>query len=371
MTPSAIDFRWMDQALDLAERGRYGVAPNPMVGAVVVAGGRLVAQAYHRRAGGPHAEAQALRRAGARARGADLYVTLEPCAHFGRTPPCADAILASGVRRVAVASRDPNPSVRGKGLARLAREGVEIVWAGPHLRWRAERQNEKFRVWIREGRPFVLAKWAATLDGRIATARGKSRWITGEKARRMALLLREEYDAVLVGAGTVEADDPLLTRRLGRNRSTPHWRIVLDGRLRVSENARLLRQPKGCVIVTARPADDPRARRLTARGAEVWSLPGSRPGLVDLAALLRRLAQRNVASLMVEGGARTLAGFFEDRCVDRVTAFLAPRILGGEDALGAVGGRGFTLGRSPRLEELRVETVGQDFLVTGRVARSG
>lgn len=364
-----VDLKWMDRALQLAERGRYGVSPNPMVGAVVVRGGRLVAQAFHARAGEPHAETAALRRAGRRAKGADLYVTLEPCAHFGRTPPCADAIVKAGVRRVIVASRDPNPLVRGKGLARLARGGVRVLWADAARRRLAEEQNDKFRVWIGQGRPFVLAKWAAAVDGRIATAKGESRWITGVAARRRALLLREEHDAVLVGAGTVAADDPRLTRRLGVNRATAHWRIVLDGRLRVSERARLFRRPSGCVVVTARPVSDPRARRLARRGVEVWSLPASTTGLVDLRAMLARLAQRGVSSLLVEGGAETLATFFEAGLVDRVALFLAPRILGGEDAPGAVGGAGFRLAATPRLEGVEVERVGKDWLITGRMSR--
>src|SRR5215831_4054995 len=299
----------MDRALALAEGGRYGVSPNPMVGAVVVRGRRKVAEAFHRRAGTPHAEALALARAGRATRGADLYVTLEPCAHHGRTPPCAEGIVAAGIRRVIVASRDPNPLVRGRGLARLTRAGIEVLWADASRRSRAERQNERFRLWISQRRPFVLAKWAATLDGRIASSSGESRWITGPAARRRALLLREEYDAVLVGAGTILADNPLLTRRLSRNPGR-HWRVVLDGRLRISERARVLRQPKGCVIATAVPPTHPRARRLAHRGAEIWSLPGSRPGQVDLKRLLAELAGRDVTGLMVEGGGETLAAFF-------------------------------------------------------------
>ena len=360
----------MDRALDLAELGRYSVSPNPMVGAVVVRAGKAIAEGFHRRAGAAHAEAAALERASRRARGADLYVTLEPCAHVGRTAPCVDSIIAAGITRVVIAARDPNPLVRGKGVARLSRAGVEILWADGDRRRRAERQNEKFRVWIGERRPFVLAKWASTLDGRIATTKGESRWITGEAARRRALLLREEYDAVLVGAGTVATDDPLLTRRLGRNRTTPHWRIVLDGRLRVSDRARLFQNPKGCLVVTARRETDPRARSLERRGVEVWSLPGSRPGEVDLRAMLARLAERDVTSLMVEGGAETLASFFEAGLVDRVAAFLAPRILGGKRAVGAAGGRGFGLAATPHLADVAVEALGGDWLVTGRVKRN-
>ncbi len=361
----------MDLALSLAERGRFGVSPNPMVGAVVVRRGQIVGRGYHRRAGGPHAEARALSEAGSRARGADLYVTLEPCNHFGRTPPCTATILAAGIARVIVALRDPNPQVRGGGWKVLSRAGVEILRANPGQARTAARQNEKFLAWSERGRPFVLAKWAATMDGRIAAADGRSRWITGQESRRRALLLREEYDAVLVGAETVRKDNPRLTRRLGMNSGGRHFRIVLDGRLRLPLSARLIRHPEDVIVVTARPERDPRARGLVARGVEVWSLPEGRSASVSIPRLLRRLARQGVTSLMVEGGARTLWSFFAAGAVDRVCAFLAPRVLGGTGAPAPVGGQGFSLGSAPRLEDLAVERVGEDLMVTGRVARRG
>ncbi len=360
-----VDLNWMDLAFDLAERGRYTVSPNPMVGAVLVKDGRVVGRGFHERAGTPHAEAAALAEARGEARGADLYVTLEPCAHFGRTPPCAAAILSAGVERVVAAARDPNPLVGGRGLAALARGGVDVHDAGPARRLRAERQNEKFRVWIARRRPFVTAKWASTLDGKTAAAGGMSRWITGREARERALLLREEHDAVLVGARTVILDDPRLTRRLGTNLVTPHWRIVLDGRLRVPENARLFRRPEGVIVATSRPPGHPAVRRLASRGVCVWSLPGRRSGHVSIPLLLGRLARRGVASVLVEGGAATHWEFFEARRVDRVVAFVAPRILGGEDTPGGVGGAGFPLASTPRLADVEVERLGEDLLITG------
>lgn len=358
---------WLDYALALAERGRYSASPNPLVGAVVVRSGRVIAEGFHRKAGGPHAEIVALRRAGRFARGADLYLTLEPCVHEGRTPPCAPAVIASGVRRVIIAARDPNPRVAGRGIATLRRAGVEIHLAPALWRDRAVSQNEKFRTWITAGRPFVMAKWAATLDGKIASAAGKSRWITGIAARRRGLLFREEYDAVLVGAGTVLADDPRLTRRLGRNRATSQWRVVLDGRLRIPEGARILRGTGEVVVATAAPPTERKVRRLQKRGVRVWSLPSSSSGRVDLRRLLRQLARHQVSSLMVEGGAETLGSFFEAGLVDRVAVFLAPRILGGEGARGAVAGTGFSLSAMPHLEGVQTERVGEDLLVTGRV----
>ncbi|MEO8432204.1 MAG: bifunctional diaminohydroxyphosphoribosylaminopyrimidine deaminase/5-amino-6-(5-phosphoribosylamino)uracil reductase RibD [Acidobacteriota bacterium] len=368
---AADDSRWMDRALELAEKGRYGVSPNPMVGAVLVRDGRAVGEGWHRRAGGPHAEAVALARAGEMARGATLYVSLEPCAHLGRTPPCAGAIAAAGVARVVAAGRDPNPLVRGKGMRWLGRAGVGTAWSKGSERSRAERQNEKFRAWISRGTPFVLAKWAATLDGKIATAAGESRWITGIEARTRSLALREEFDAILVGAGTVLADDPRLTRRLGWNRTSPHRRIVLDGRLRVPPSSRVFADPATAIVATARPSGHPAVQRLAERGVTVWSLPAGQPGAVHLPRLLRRLGEQGVTSLIVEGGGATLWEFFRAGLVDRVAVFVAPRVLGGADAPGGVGGVGFTLRRSPELSDVVWEPVGRDVLVTGRVAKRG
>jgi diaminohydroxyphosphoribosylaminopyrimidine deaminase/5-amino-6-(5-phosphoribosylamino)uracil reductase len=356
------------RAIDLAERGRYTVPPNPMVGAIVARRGRILAQGWHRRAGGPHAEIAALDRAGARARGADLYVSLEPCVHTGRTPPCAPRIIEAGVGRVFVAARDPNPLVSGRGIRALRRAGIDVVEARGAVCDAAERQNEKFRTWIAGRRPFVLAKWAATLDGKIAAASGESRWITGPEARRRALLLREEYDAVLVGAGTVAADDPLLTRRLGKAGRRPHRRVVLDGRLLAPASARLFRDPAGVVVATALPDVHERVRRLRERGVEVWSLPAR--GGVDLRRLLRRLAAAEVTSLLVEGGAETLFGFLRAGLVDGVAVFFAPRVLGGRNAPGGVGGAGFDLDRAVRIGGIEQERLGADWLVSGRVLTS-
>jgi len=366
-----IDLDWLDRAFALAERGRDSVSPNPMVGAVVVSRGRIVGEGFHRRAGEAHAEVVALKNAGSAARGADLYLTLEPCAHRGRTPPCAPVVAASGVRRVIVAASDPNPLVSGRGLSALRRAGLDVRLAPAPWRARAATQNEKFRKWIVSGRPFVLAKWGATLDGKIAAATGESRWITGPAARRKAMRFREEYDAVLVGAGTVAADDPRLTRRLARRSPRTHWRIVLDGRLRVPVKARVFAGSGRKLVVTAVRLPHPRARRLEARGVEVWSLPGRSRGTVDLRRLLAELGRRDVASVMVEGGAETLASFFQAGLVDRVAVFTAPRVLGGRDAKGAVGGDGFSLSRAVSLEGLVCERVGGDFLWTARVRRRG
>jgi diaminohydroxyphosphoribosylaminopyrimidine deaminase/5-amino-6-(5-phosphoribosylamino)uracil reductase len=361
-----IDFAWLDRAFELAEKGRYGVAPNPMVGAVLVRGGRVVGEGWHARAGGPHAEAVALRRAGKAARGADLYLTLEPCVHQGRTPPCAPRVVSAGVRRVVVAATDPNPVVSGRGLRALERAGVDVVRAPEPWRGRAAEQNAIFRASIVRRRPYILAKWGASFDGRIADASGESRWITGEAARRRALLLREEYDAVLVGARTVAADDPRLTRRLRLAKGRPHWRIVVDGRAKVSPAARVWKAPGERLLVTAIRPGAAAARRFERLGVRVWTLRGP-GGQVDLHRLVSELGRHGVSSLLVEGGAETLGSFFAAGLVDRVAAFLAPRILGGAGAPAAVGGPGFALSRTPRLSGVRVEHVGGDLLVTARV----
>ena len=361
-----IDLAWLERAFELAEKGRYGVAPNPMVGAVLVRDGRVVGEGWHARAGSPHAEAVALGRAGHAARGADLYLTLEPCVHQGRTPPCAPRVVSAGVRRVIVAATDPNPIVSGRGLRALRRAGVDVVLAPEPWRGRAAEQNAIFRTSVVRRRPLVLAKWAASIDGRIADESGESRWITGEAARRRALRLREEYDAVLVGAGTVASDDPRLTRRLRLAKGRPHWRIVLDGRARVTPAARVWKPPGERVLVTAVRPGASAARRFERLGVRVWTLRDRR-GQVDLGRLLSELGGHGVSSLLVEGGAETLGSFFAAGLVDRVAAFVSTRILGGAAAPAAVGGLGFPLSRTPRLSGVRVERVGGDLLVTGRV----
>ncbi|MCA1611663.1 MAG: bifunctional diaminohydroxyphosphoribosylaminopyrimidine deaminase/5-amino-6-(5-phosphoribosylamino)uracil reductase RibD [Acidobacteria bacterium] len=362
------DAAWMARALDLAEEGRYTVPPNPMVGAVVVRGGRVVGEGFHRRAGGQHAEVEALARAGHLARGATLYVTLEPCAHHGRTPPCTDAILAAGIARVVAAAGDPNPLVTGGGMRRLARAGAATSWSPAAEKRRAQRQNEKFLAFVSRRRPFILAKWAATLDGKIASGTGESRWITGPDARRRSLALREEFDAILVGSGTILADDPRLTRRLGWSGGLPHRRVVIDGSLRLTPKARVFSRPGSALVATALPEGHRKARALTAAGIGVWSVPARKAGRVDLAKLLRRLADDGITSLLVEGGAATLWEFFRAGLVDRATVFLAPRILGGSAAPGGVGGTGFALPRAPRIADLEWEAVGEDLMLTGRVS---
>jgi len=333
-----MDDHWMQHALDLARKGRYGASPNPMVGAVVLdSEGRLAGRGYHARCGGPHAEVHALAEAGDHARGGTIYVTLEPCAHHGRTPPCVEAIIAAGLRRVVVAINDPNPVASG-GLEQLRAESIEITEGIGSEGGRI--LNRRWLRWAQNHRPWVSAKAAISLDGRIATRTGNSKWITGKAARSRGLELREEHDAILVGVGTVLADDPRLTRRLGRNPGDDWLRVVLDSRLRTPNDAVVVQSdPEMTVMVhTAEATDEDRAR-LSGAGVELVELADDYTGRVDLGALLDHLGSRGIAALLVEGGARVHGSFFDADLVDELFFFIAPLVIGGE-APAAVGGLG-------------------------------
>ena len=329
------DEKWMARALGLAARGMGETNPNPLVGCVVVKSGRVVGQGFHARAGGPHAEQIALARAGPQARGATLYVTLEPCSHTAkRTPPCVPEVLASGVRRVVVAMRDPNPAVDGRGLRQLRRAGLRVS-AGVLVR-EARLLNERFVVAQRERRPFVLLKAALTLDGRIATASGDSKWITGARERARARGLRRLHDAVLVGIGTALADDPLLlpTPPLAR----PFHRVILDSRLRLPLSSRLVRSARRSRVLVLGHENAVRRRALEGRGVVVRT---DRRGAGPLALrfVLRALWAEGVRSVMVEGGSEVLGSFLAARLFDEVVLFRAPLLLGGRGSLAAFGGK--------------------------------
>jgi diaminohydroxyphosphoribosylaminopyrimidine deaminase/5-amino-6-(5-phosphoribosylamino)uracil reductase len=355
----------MARALELAARGLGTTSPNPPVGAVVVRHGRVVAEGYHRRAGGPHAEALALRRAGARARAATLYASLEPCCHLDkRTPPCVPAIIASGITRVVIAARDPNPKVRGRGLAALRRAGLRVDQGVGSAA--AETLIEPYRTLITAGRPFVTLKVASTLDGKIATAKGESRWITGPAARKLVHQLRARADAIVTGIGTILADDPSLTVRMGAGPERTPLRIVLDPSLRIPLRAKVLRGRKApTLIVTTPQAALSRRAALRKIGADVLVLP-SRHGRIQWRALLSELGRRGIASLLIEGGAEVNASALCEGAVDRVLFFLAPRMLGGRDAVSAIGGRSPAhLSEALQLKRVSVMRVGPDILVEG------
>jgi diaminohydroxyphosphoribosylaminopyrimidine deaminase/5-amino-6-(5-phosphoribosylamino)uracil reductase len=359
--------RYMQRALELAGFARGRTSPNPLVGAVIVRGGEVVGEGYHRKAGTPHAEVHALHDAGERARGATLYVTLEPCSHYGRTPPCTEALIAAGIAEVYMAMLDPNPLVNGQGRERLEQAGIR-TFVGL-CEEEAAALNRPFVTYITQGRPLVIAKVACSLDGKIATRTGESRWISGKASRQRAHELRDEIDAIMVGANTVIVDDPRLTTRLpGREEVHHPLRIVVDSRGRVPLAVRLFdpELPGRTVLATTAACPLEHREALQQRGVEVLLLPAGPHGRVDLPALLRELGRLQVTSLLVEGGGTLLDAFFRARLVDQVLAFVAPLIIGGREAPPAVGGEGVSLLReAPRLVNPSVERVGEDFLISG------
>ena len=366
--PARDDAGWMARALELAERGRGLTSPNPLVGAVVVREGHIIGEGFHARAGGPHAEVEALARAGAAARGATLYVTLEPCNHVGRTAPCVDAVLAAGVRRVVAAIADTNPRVRGGGAARLRAAGVEVslgCGAGE-----ARAQNRVFFTAVRELRPHVTLKCAMTLDGKIAAADGSARWITGEEARREAHRMRSHSDAVAVGIGTALADDPALDVRLGAPWPREPYRVVVDSAARLPVAARLIAAGTAGRAVVAVTDDAPadRVAALEARGATVLRCK-ARQARVDVEDLCARLFALEVMALLVEGGGGLAAAFAEAGLVDRAAFFVAPKLLGGAAAPTAIAGAGRPLADALVLDAVSVRALGADWLFEGDVRR--
>lgn len=359
------DQEWMRLALDLAELGEGDVNPNPLVGAVVVRDDHVVGRGYHHRFGGPHAEVHALDEAGDAARGATLYVTLEPCCHYGKTPPCTDRILAAGIRRVVVATVDPNPIISGRGLATLRAAGIEVIEGV--LAEAALRQTEIFRKYITTGLPFVHLKLATSLDGRIATKTGDARWISGEASRVRAHRLRRRNAAILVGIGTALSDDPRLDVRHVFGRSpTP---IVLDAYGRLPQSARLL--GTGLSPIVAAAAVPPERRfALEQAGCRVWEIPAEEGG-VDLPLLVRRVGEAGLDSILVEGGGETAASFLAAGLVDRVSFFVAPLLIGGRDAVPAIGGLGADrVEDAVRLVDVTTEQIDGDLLVSGRIPPS-
>ncbi|HHQ47639.1 MAG TPA: bifunctional diaminohydroxyphosphoribosylaminopyrimidine deaminase/5-amino-6-(5-phosphoribosylamino)uracil reductase RibD [Acidobacteria bacterium] len=359
----------MERALELADNGRCGASPNPMVGAVVLdAAGRLAGEGWHALYGGPHAEVVALREAGERARGGTLYVTLEPCNHQGKTPPCTRAILEAGMRRVVIALADPTP-LAGGGAEALRSAGLTVETG--LLAEAAERANRRWLRWARSGRPWVTLKAAVSLDGKIATHTGESKWITGDEARRRGLELREEHDAILVGIGTVLADDPRLTRRLHLNPGGPWHRVILDSTLRTPRDVHAVTdEPEQTLIVHTERAPAERRSRLEAAGVRLLELPAGEDGRLAPGGILRALAALPVAALLVEGGAEVHGTFVDAGLVDELHLFMAPVILGGRSAPAAVAGRGCShLAEAYRMAIEDVSRVGSDVEI--RAVRRG
>jgi diaminohydroxyphosphoribosylaminopyrimidine deaminase/5-amino-6-(5-phosphoribosylamino)uracil reductase len=353
----------MGRALLLAARARHSTSPNPMVGAVIVRGDRVVGEGFHRHAGGPHAEVAALRRAGTAARGATMYVTLEPCSHRGRTAPCADAVIAAGLARVVVAQRDPFPEVSGRGIKRLRDAGIEVSIGDGAAGARALNA-----AWLRvqeSGRPFVALKYAATLDGKTAARSGESRWITGDLARAETHRLRRAYDAIAVGAQTVLVDDPRLDARdpAGVPSRRQPLRVVVDGRLRTGPEARVhdAAAPSGSLVLASRRASGARLAGFHQAGVQVEVVDTDEPTGGELLGALHR---RGVNSVLVEGGGELAWSLVRDGLVDRVYAFAAPLLLGGRTAPTPLGGDGFErLADALRLEIVNLRRLGPDVLI--------
>jgi diaminohydroxyphosphoribosylaminopyrimidine deaminase / 5-amino-6-(5-phosphoribosylamino)uracil reductase len=362
------DSDYMMRAIRLAKKGTIAVGPNPRVGCLVVKNGKIIAEGYHARYGGPHAERVALSGLGpSRTRKSTLYVTLEPCDHTGKTPPCTRAIIRAGVGRVVIGCLDSNPIVQGRGVRRLRGAGIEVL-AGV-LEGECLRLNEPFFKFIRTRTPFITVKIAQTLDGKIAARNGGSKWITHEKSRRAVHRLRRDHDAVLVGVQTVIRDDPELTVRDGRGRRIAGLspkRIIMDGRLRIPDGARLLRlgDPDRTIIATTAAASAERRARLKAMGVRVWTLKQDSEGRVSIGDLLKKMARDRIASVLVEGGADIYTSFMKSGEVDRLIVFTSPKLFG--DGLSPLGGLGI---RSPEgaLEFGRVEwkRVGPDMMFIG------
>ena len=354
---------FMRRALELAQRARGRTSPNPMVGAVVVKREKIIGEGYHSRAGHPHAEVVALRRAGDKARSADLYINLEPCCHFGRTPPCTDAIIQAGVKRVFVGMKDPNPLVKGKGLRALKAQGI-IVVSGV-LKKECMNLNESFLKVITTGMPFVILKTAMSLDGKIATRSGDSRWISGEWARNHVHKIRNHVDAIMVGTETVLKDNPRLTCRLKKNSVKHPTRIILDRRNRIPLTANVFKNSRSqkVIYITGPDISSARMKALVAKKVEILNTKSDKNGF-HIKPLLKDLANREVNSILIEGGAELNSSVLNAGVVDRIVAFISPILIGGSRAPGFFGGQGvLKVGSSIKLKNLEVTKIGEDLML--------
>jgi len=360
------DSYYMQKALSLAARGGLAVRPNPRVGAVLVKEGKIIASAYHSRYGGPHAEAKVLKKAGPAARGATLYVNLEPCSTYGKTPPCTDAIIRSGIGRVVIGCGDRHPLNCDRAQKILSRSGIAVT-AGI-LKEESISLNRDFFVWAEEHRPYTTLKLALSLDGKIADSRGRSKWISTETSRRYVHFLRSRSDAILVGLNTIISDDPLLTARMGYSHNGLK-RVVLDSGCDIPVTSRLLRGPnaKNTILAITKAASPKKQEDIIRTGATILRIP-SRKGRVSLKLLFRKLAGQGIMRLMAEGGGETAASLLEAGLVDELHLFIAPIIIGGRDSVPAVGGEGVkSIKDAYRLRDMRVERLGRDVHIFGRI----
>lgn len=355
-----MDEKYMELALELAKKAAGRTSPNPLVGAVIVKDKKIIGQGYHKKAGEPHAEKIALLEVGVQAQGSDLYVTLEPCSHWGRTPPCTEAIIEAKIKNVYVATLDPNSLVAGQGIKRLRDAGINVELGIKEQK--AQRLNEVFFKYITTGLPYVVLKSASSMDGKIATREGHSQWITGESARSFGHQLRNIYDGIMVGIGTVLADDPQLTCRVDNGRDP--IRIIVDSKLSISPEAKMLNLDSAAptIIATTQDISQEKYKRLTSKAEIIKVNDGDR---VDLTRLLKILGEKGITSILVEGGATLNGSLAEGKLIDKFYFFYAPLIIGGTSAPSFIGGLGpARLDASLKLKDLTVENVGEDILVT-------
>ncbi len=360
----------MQRAIELARQALGSTSPNPAVGAVIVRDGVVVGEGYTLPPGQRHAEIGALEQAGHLAKGATLFTTLEPCCHYGRTPPCTEAIICAGIKDVAVAVIDPNPLVAGKGVEKLREAGISVT---KEMAEGAEELYEAFEKHIATGLPFVTAKYAMSLDGKIATYTGDSKWVTGPLARAEVQRMRRECDAIMVGINTLLADDPQLTARDddGLPLERQPLRVVLDSHCRTPSAARMLREPGSTLIVTSSDAPGSEIERLRQAGAETWTSPLHEPGMLEMGEVLVELGHRGVVSLLVEGGGLTLGSLFDDGLVDKVKVFVAPVIIGGMLAASPIEGHGPEyMSQAWRVQQTDIRQIGPDWLITGYPGRN-
>ena len=365
-----MDKTYMQLALDLAVKAKGRTSPNPMVGAVIVKEGEIVGKGYHRKAGTPHAEIHALNEAGSLAQNATMYVTLEPCSHHGRTPPCSEAIVKAGLKRVVVAMVDPNPLVAGRGINQLRAAGIEVE-AGL-LENEAKKLNEIFIKYITTKTPFVLLKTAMTIDGKIATHTGDSKWITGPKAREQVHRLRDNYDGIMVGIGTVLADNPSLTTRLedfkdnsGIRGKSPN-RIIVDSSARTPLDSKVLNMQADTytVIAISQLAPKDRVKDLKEKGAKILACDSNATGQVDLKDLMVKLGQLEITSVILEGGSQIAASALEQQLVDKVMWFIAPKVVGGQQAPSPIGGMGIDqMSQALELKNIKIKSFGDDISI--------
>ncbi len=358
------DSGYMKMALDLARKAEGRTSPNPMVGALIVKNGRIVAKGFHHHCGADHAEIMALKKAKGAARGAKLYVTLEPCSHFGRTPPCVNRIIQSGIKEVIIGTIDPNPRNNGKSLRLLKKAGIKTKVG--YLENDLKKLNESFFKYITKGMPFVVAKTAQTLDGKIATAAGQSKWITGPAARNYARRLRNDFDAILVGINTVLADNPRLS---AQSKSKQLKKVIIDSKLRIPVKARLFRhtKPEDVIIATTHTMNNAKFSLLRKRGVTVIICPQKDQG-INLKWLFYRLAKMEIANLLLEGGAKIIGNAIQEHLVDKMRIFIAPRILGDQGARSSVSGMRVTsVANLPALKDLTVKKIAEDYLFEGYV----